>query len=221
MLRVMSPGMQDAREQVAEVSRALAAERLVHGSAGNVSVRTGELVAITPTGSVLAGLEPDDVVVVDLDGRLVEGSRQPSSELELNLGVYRRYDAGAVVHCHAPIATALSTVLDELPCVHYELMLLGGPIRVAPYATFGSPELAANVLDALEGRSAALMANHGAVAIGDDARQALERTILLEWVCEVYWRAAAVGEPRTLPERELAAAAAAFERQRSMLDMSG
>jgi len=212
--------MQDAREQVAAVSRRLAEERLVHGSAGNVSVRTGDLVAITPTGSVLARLEPDDVVVVDLDGRLVEGTREPSSELDLNLGVYRRYDAGAVVHCHAPVATALSTVLDELPCVHYELMLLGGAIRVAPYATFGSPELAANVLDALDGRSAALMANHGAVAVGADAWQALERTILLEWVCEVYWRAAAVGDPRPLGERELAAAAAAFQRQRSMLDMS-
>jgi L-fuculose-phosphate aldolase len=213
--------MQDAREQVAAVSRRLAEERLVHGSSGNVSVRTGDLVAITPTGSVLAQLEPDDVVVVDLEGRLVDGTREPSSELDLNLGVYRRYDAGAVVHCHAPVATALSIVLDELPCVHYELMLLGGAIRVAPYATFGSPDLAANVLDALEDRSAALMANHGMVAVGDDAWQALERSLLLEWVCEVYWRAAAVGEPRPLGERELAAAAAAFERQRSMLDMSG
>jgi len=212
----MAPSIEAAREQVAEVGRRLAAERLVHGSAGNVSVRAGDRVAITPTGSVLAELEPVDVVVVDLDGRVLDGARAPSSELELNLGVYRRFGAGAVVHCHAPIATALSIVLDELPCVHYELMLLGGPIRVAPYATFGSPELAHNVLAALEGRSAALMANHGAVTFGDDAWQALERTILLEWVCEVFWRAAAVGEPRMLSEQQLAAAAAAFSDQGSI-----
>jgi L-fuculose-phosphate aldolase len=221
MLRVMWPSIETAREQVAQVSRRLAAERLVHGSAGNVSVRTGDRVAITPTGSVLGELEPADVVIVDLDGRRLEGALAPSSELELNLGVYRRYGAGAVVHCHAPIATALSTVLDELPCVHYELMLLGGPVRVAPYATFGSPELAANVLAALEGRTGALMANHGIVTLGDDAWQALDRTLLLEWVCEIYWRAAAVGEPRTLSERELVAAAAAFDAQRSIVDMSG
>ena len=217
----MDVTVDSAREQVAWVSRRLAEERLVHGSAGNASVRAGDLVAITPTGSVLAELEPEDVVIVDLEGAVVDGTRAPSSELELNLGVYARYDAGAVVHCHAPLATALSTVLDELPCVHYELMRLGGPVRVAPYATFGSAELAANVLDALDGRSAALMANHGAIAYGADARQALERTLLLEWLCEVYWRAAAAGEPRVLSEAQLAAADAAFGRQRSMLDMSG
>ena len=216
----MSISVQDAREQVAWVSRRLAEERLVHGSAGNASVRAGDLVAITPTGSVLSGLEPEDVVLVDLEGTVIEGGA-PSSELELNLGVYRRYEAGAVVHCHAPLATALSTIVDELPWIHYELLLLGGPVRVAPYATFGSAELAAGVLDALEGRNAALMANHGAITYGDDARQALERTLLLEWLCEVYWRAAAAGEPRLLSERELAAAATAFDRQRSMIDISG
>jgi L-fuculose-phosphate aldolase len=217
----MGAAIDAAREDVAYACRRLAEERLVHGSAGNVSVRAGDRVAITPTGSVLGEVEPEDVVVVDLDGNLLDGDRAPSSELELNLGVYRRYGAGAVVHCHAPVATALSTVLDVLPAVHYEVMLLGGPVRVAPYATFGSAELAANVLDALDGRSAALMAGHGAIAHGGDARQALERTILLEWLCEVYWRAAAAGEPRVLSHEQLAAAEAAFARQRSIVDMSG
>ena len=92
----------------------------------------------------------------------------PTSELELHLGVYRRYEAGAVVHTHAPIATALACVLDELPVVHYQMLALGGPVRVAPYATFGTPELAELTLDALEGRTAALMANHGAIAYRPD-----------------------------------------------------
>ena len=213
--------MDAAREQVAWVSRRLAEERLVHGSAGNASVRAGDLVAITPTGSVLAELEPEDVVVVDLDG--TRGGGRPRAELGAGaqprrLRALRRRSRRALPRAAGHGAL---DVLDELPCVHYELMLLGGPIRVAPYATFGSSELAANVLGALEGRSAALMANHGAIAFGADARQALDRTLLLEWVCEVYWRAAAAGEPRVLSERELAAAAEAFGRQRSMLDMSG
>jgi L-fuculose-phosphate aldolase len=199
--------LQSEREQVASAARRLAADGLVAGTSGNLSARAGDRVAVTPTGGVLASLEADDVVVVDLDGTPVHGSLAPTSELDLHLGVYRRYDAGAVIHTHAPVATALACVagLDEVPCVHYEMLLLGGTVRVAPYATFGSPELAECVLDALEGRTAALMANHGAVAYGADVAGALKATELLEWACTVYWRAAAVGEPRVLTEEDRAA----------------
>jgi len=93
-------------------------------------------------------------------------------------------------------------VLDELPCVHYEMLSLGGAVRVAPYRTFGTPELAECVAEALEGRSAALMANHGAITFADDLALAVERTHLLEWACTVYWRAAAIGKPRALGEAE-------------------
>jgi L-fuculose-phosphate aldolase len=201
------------REQVAEAGRRLAAEGLVLGTAGNVSARVGEEVAITPTGAVLAELEPEQVSVVDLKGGQVDGELTPTSELDLHLGVYRRYDAGAVVHTHAPMATALSCVLDELPCVHYQMLPLGGPVPVAPYETFGTPELANSVLDALEGRRAALMANHGAITHGDNLDGALELSLLLEWACTVYWRAAAIGEPRALSaEQREAVVAAAVER---------
>ena len=150
------------------MSRRLAAEGLVLGTSGNVSARSGDQVAITPTGAVLAELEPEQVTVVDLDGRHVDGELAPTSEVELHLGVYGRYDAGAVVHTHSPMATALSCVLDEVPCVHYGMLQLGGPVPVAPYETFGTPELAAAVLDALEGKRAALMANHGAIVHAGD-----------------------------------------------------
>ena len=172
------------------------------GTAGNVSARAGDRVAITPTGAVLAELDAGDVSVVDLDGALVEGELQPTSEKDLHLGVYRRFEAGAVVHTHAPWATAIACVLDELPCVHYQMLSLGGTVRVAPYRTFGTPELAEAVLDALDGRTAALMANHGALSYGSDMAGAMSSALLLEWACEVYWRAAALGEPRTLGEDE-------------------
>jgi L-fuculose-phosphate aldolase len=117
------------------------------------------------------------------------------------------------VHTHAPMATALSCVIDELPCVHYQMLLLGGTVPVARYETFGTPELAAAVLDALDGRSAALMANHGAITHGPDVDDAVERALLLEWACAVYWRAAAIGSPRTLDdEQRQAVVAAAVER---------
>src|SRR5829696_2742152 len=116
-----------------------------------------------------------------MDGEVLDGELAPTSELDLHLSIYRRYDAGAVVHSHAPVATALGCVLDELPCVHYEMLLLGGTVRVAPYTTFGTPELARSVVEALEGRSAALMANHGAVTHGADIEAAVRATELLEW----------------------------------------
>src|SRR3954447_11188703 len=206
--------LENEREQVADASRRLAAERLVLGTAGNVSTRSGDRVAISPTGAVLAELEPEQVSVVDLDsGELVDGALEPTSEIDLHLGVYRRYGAGAVVHTHAPWATALSCTLDELPCVHYQMLLLGGPVRVAPYRTFGTPELAEAVLDALDGRTAALMANHGALNFATDVDQAVEAALLLEWACEVYWRAAALGTPRALDESERQAVVEAAARR--------
>jgi L-fuculose-phosphate aldolase len=210
---VPEPTLHREREQVADACRRLAAEGLVHGTAGNVSARREQRVAISSTGAPLADVTVDQVSVVDLAGRVVGGELEPTSELDLHLGVYGRYGAGAVVHTHAPMATALSCVIEELPCVHYQMLYLGGTVRVAPYATFGTPELAASVLDALDGRTAALMANHGAIAYGASVEQAIELSLLLEWACTVYWRARALGEPSELDEEQRAAVvAAAVER---------
>jgi L-fuculose-phosphate aldolase len=194
----VSGRLERERERVAGAARRLAADGLVTGTAGNISMRAGELVAVTPTGARLEDVTPEQVAVVDLDGAQVDGDLAPTSELELHIGIYRQLEAGAVVHSHARFATALACVLDELPVVHYQMLALGGPIRVAPYATFGTPELAELTLKALEGRSAALMANHGAIAYGPDLDTAMQQALLLEWACELYWRAAALGTPRTL-----------------------
>ncbi|MGH2874213.1 MAG: class II aldolase/adducin family protein, partial [Solirubrobacteraceae bacterium] len=110
-----------SRELVAAVARDLARDGLVHGSSGNVSARTGELVAVTATGAVLEHVTAAEVVVVDLDGTLVAGEYAPTSELALHLGAYRRFDAGAVVHSHSPAATAVGCARDELPVIHYQL----------------------------------------------------------------------------------------------------
>ncbi|MGW7380915.1 class II aldolase/adducin family protein [Streptomyces sp. NPDC054794] len=201
------------RAAVADACRRLGAAGLLIGTAGNVSVRVGDRVAVTATGAVLAQLTAGQVTVVDLDGNVVGGRLRPTSELDLHLGVYRRYGTGAVVHTHAPMATALSCVLDELPCIHYQLLALGGTVRVAPYATFGTPELAESVLTALDGRGAVLMANHGAVTHATTLDQAVEHALLLEWACGVYQHAAALGRPRVLDEqRQRAVIEAALAR---------
>jgi L-fuculose-phosphate aldolase len=201
------------RDDIAAACRRLAADGVVHATAGNVSAREGDLIAITPTGARLEDLRAEEVAVVDRSGALVDGPLAPTSELDLHLGVVERYGAGAVVHTHAPFATALSCVLDELPVVHYEMLMLGGAVRVAPYATFGTPELAAGVLDALDGRTAALMANHGAVTWGADLAGALAATEVLEWSCGVYWRACQAGTPRVMGEAEQQAFVEAVSRR--------
>ena len=190
------------REEVAAAARRLAGDGLVIGTAGNVSCREGDRVAVTPTGAPLADMSPEQVSVVGLDGTLVAGELEPTSELELHLGVYRRFEVAAVVHTHAPMATALSCVIDELPCIHYSMLLLGGAVPVAPYATFGSTELAESVLAALDGKTAALMANHGAIVHAASLAGAVDSALLLEWACGVYWHAAAIGSPRVLDEEE-------------------
>ena len=192
----------DLRVEVAAAARALADAGLLIGTAGNVSAYDGTTVAVTATGVRLAECAAEDVTVVDLDGSVVEGRLKPTSELDLHLAVYRASANRAVVHTHAPFATAVACVLDELPVLHYQQLLLGGAIRVAPYATFGTPELAAHTLEALEGRHAALLANHGSVAVGRDLGAAVERALLLEWLAQLHHRASALGTPRVLDQAQ-------------------
>lgn len=183
------------------------------GTAGNVSARSGEHVAVTATGVVLGQASREHVTVVDLAGNVVAGDLEPTSELRMHLGIYHRYRAGAVVHTHSPLAVALSTVLDELPCIHYQLLDIGGAIRVAPFAPFGTSELAELVLTALEGKSAALLANHGAITYASTLDRALDDALLLEWACGVYQKAAAIATPRALDvEQQAAARKAALDR---------
>ncbi len=190
------------REQVAAAARRLAHEGLLVGTAGNVSARAADVVGVTASGVVLAGCRAEDVTVVSPAGDLVEGELRPTSELALHLCVYDGSSAAAVVHTHAPYSTAVACVLDELPVVHYQQLLLGGVVRVAPYATFGSPELAAGVREALSDRQAALMASHGSVAVGATLDAAVENALLLEWLAALHHRASALGTPRVLTAEE-------------------
>ncbi|MCW0214870.1 MAG: class II aldolase/adducin family protein [Pseudonocardia sp.] len=199
----MTPGLAAARAQVAECGRRMTADGLVLGTAGNVSVRAGDLVAVSPSGMAYDRIGPEDVCVVDLAGNRVDGPHAPSTETPLHLDVYATTDAGAVVHHHGLHSAAVSTVLDELPPLHYYTMQLGGPVRVARYATYGTPELARSVHAALVDRTAALMANHGAVAYGQTLDSAYDRARLLEWLCALHVTASGLGSPRVLSAAEL------------------
>lgn len=193
------------RQQVVDACRSLSRSGLVVGTAGNVSVRVGDLVVISPSGVDYEAMSPRDVGIHDLDGNPVDAVLQPSSELALHLAVYRGSPHTAVVHTHAPASTAASTVLDEVPASHYYAALFGGAVRVAPYATFGTRQLADNVTAALADRTAALMGNHGAVLVGRALPKVLDLVPYLEYLCDVQLRAMASGAPvRVLSDDEIA-----------------
>ncbi|MFC8199488.1 class II aldolase/adducin family protein [Streptomyces sp. NPDC057298] len=197
-----------AWDELVATARRTVAEGLVVGTSGNVSVRVGDTVLVTPTGVPYDRLTPEDVCGVSLDGRQVLGPLVPTSETPMHLAVYRATDARAVVHTHAVHATAVSTLVDELPLVHYMAADLGGPVRVAPYATYGTEKLAENMLGALRDRTACLLQNHGTLAHGANLAQAYDRTAQLEWMCRVWLTASSVPglTPTLLTEAQVAEA---------------
>ena len=177
---------------------------LVVNTSGNASIRIDNHIVITPTGRPYQSLQAHDAVVLDLQGNVIEGDLVPSSETPLHLALYQSSpETKAIVHTHSVHATALSTVRDELPAIHYQIADLGGPVPVAPYRTFGTPELACVVCDTMRGRTAALMKNHGLVTIAETIEKALARAITLEWLARVFLVADAAGSPSLIDAEEL------------------
>jgi L-fuculose-phosphate aldolase len=192
----------ELRAEIAAACHRLARAGLVVGTAGNVSVRQGDVVAMTATGVTLADATPSDVTVVDLSGAVVAGGLRPTSEAGLHLGIHKAFGDGAIVHTHAPASTAFACVFDELPVIHYQLLDVGGAVPVVPFIPFGTPELASAVAEAMTDRNAVLMANHGAVTRGATLAEALERTFVVEWACTLYEKASTLGTPKVLTDAQ-------------------
>ena len=197
--------LQAIRAAIAEAGRELERAGLVQGTSGNLSVRdpASGTIAITPSAVPYRCIQPADVLLVGAAG-IEEGAHRPSSELDMHLAVYRaRPDVGAVVHTHSPWATTWATLGREIPAVHYAIAPLGNCIRVAPYATYGTAELAEGAVRALGGDNGVLLASHGALTLGGDLGAAVEHAVTIEFLAEVYWKAVQVGEPVILPPHEL------------------
>jgi L-fuculose-phosphate aldolase len=203
-----------AKEQLVRYATRLTADGLAVGAAGNVSVRVGDLIAITPSGISYDELTTPDICVMTVTGDEFDAAETPSSELPMHLAVYAATDAGAVVHTHSAEVVALSATCPELPAVHYAITSLGGPVRVASYVRFGSGALAEAAVAALSGRQAAILQNHGAICYGATLPAAYDRAILLEWLARVYRLAKSHGEPRILSQAELDEVAAEARRRR-------
>ena len=201
--------LESERATVCEYARRMTADGLVVGTSGNVSLRAGELVAVTPSGVDYAALEPAQIPVLRLDGSAVDGSLKPTSELPMHLCLYNEATdpdgaaVNAVVHTHSAHATAVSTVVREVPPIHYMLAAIGPTVRVADYASFGTAELAKSMLTAIDGRRGCLLSNHGVITYGDGLAAAYDRASQLEWACRVWLLARSAGSPGLLPQSEI------------------
>jgi L-fuculose-phosphate aldolase len=203
--------MTDLRLELIATARAMQPAGLNRGTAGNVSVRSGDGFLITPTGMPYAALSADDIPLMALDGSH-QGSRKPSSEWRFHRDLYAsRPTVGAVLHAHSPFAVSLACLRYAIPAFHYMIARFGGDsIRCADYAIFGSAELSAAALAAMENRKACLLANHGLLVAGRDLDEALALAVELEELCEQYWRACQLGQPVVLSAEEMAAVLAKF-----------
>ncbi len=185
-------------------ARSLYAEGLVHGREGNVSLRVGNNILITPTNMDYETLKPSDIISISSSGT-TSGKHSPSSEWQLHLSILSsRPEINAVVHTHSVFATALACQGLGIPPFHYMVALAGGTdIRCAPYATFGTKVLAQNTMVALKNRRACLLAYHGIITIGETIDEAAELTREVEHLAELYWRARLLGKPNLLTSAEM------------------
>ena len=202
----MSDGDATLRERIIAISQALDAAGLVPNKSGNVSCRSAGGFLVTPAGKPYRDLAPGDLVELTVRGEPPTSGRRPSSEWRMHAAIYaRRLDAAAIVHTHSPRATALACAGRGIPPFHYMIALAGGDVRCMPYATFGTAELADTAVRGLDGRRAALLGNHGVIAIGRSLKEAHAVAVEVENLAGEYLAILSAGlEPRLLGDAELA-----------------
>lgn len=206
--------LEKERIEIVEYGRKLVDSKLTKGTGGNLSIfnRREQLMAISPSGIDYYQTKPEDVVVLNLKGEIIEGTRKPSSEVDLHRIFYqRRDDIDAMIHTHTMYATTLACLRWDLPAVHYVIAMAGKNVRCADYATFGSQELAENAFQAMEDRRAVLLANHGLLTGAENLARAFSITDEIEYVAELYYRTKAIGEPIILDDEEMKLMAEKFK----------
>ncbi len=202
-----------SREAVCEAMRRLERQGLNCGTAGNVSVRAASGYLITPSSVKPGEVTPESIVYMRDRSEVFDDDARPSSEWRFHRDIFAvREDVGAIVHVHSSHATALACHRQDIPAFHYMIAVAGGhSIRCAPYATFGTQQLSDRALEALEGRRACLLANHGMIALGNTLQEAVDLAVEVEELAKQYVLAVMIGEPAILSEEEMNEALKRFE----------
>jgi L-fuculose-phosphate aldolase len=206
--------LEQERKDVIKYLNKMSNSKLSPGTTGNISIRCSDSgnIAISPTGMEYETLSPSDIVVIDSKGNTVDGNKKPTSELSFHLSLYNsRKDIHAIVHTHSPNATTVACLGEELPPVHYMIACSGNKVPLAKYHTFGTNELADEVVEKIKNYNAVLMENHGVIALGKTIKKAYDCAESVEFVSEVYLKAKSVGKPNIIPDSEMDRVLAKFE----------
>ncbi len=199
--------LQKERELIVEYGKKMSASGLTKGTSGNISIYNPEekLMAISPSGVGYFETTPEDVVVMDLQGNIVDGDKKPSSEHGLHSIFYqKRPGINAVVHTHSTYCTTFACLQKPLEAVHYVIGVAGtATVPCAEYATYGTPELAENAVTACGEGKAVLLANHGLLAVGPSLPKAFSLADNMEFIAEIQYRTLCIGEPALLPQDEM------------------
>ncbi len=194
----------EKRQTIIDACRRMSALGINQGTSGNISLRHGDGLLITPTGTPYESMTPDQIVFMNMNGSHAP-EQKPSSEWRFHLDILRsRNDVHAVVHSHPTYCTILAIMGLEIPAIHYMIAVAGGEnIRCAPYATYGTPELSQHALTALRGRFACLLGHHGMIAIGSSLSKAMWLAVEVETLARQYHGCLQLGEPPLLPKDEI------------------
>ena len=198
--------MENERKLIVEYGKLLVTKGLTTGTGGNISIfdKEKKYFAISPSGIDYFETKPEDVVIMDLDGKVVEGERKPSSEWMMHLIFYKkRDDVEAVVHTHSRFSSTISCMRWDIPALHYYVAFAGKTIPCAKYASYGTQELADNAFEGMGEGKAALLANHGLITIGRSVKEAFLVAEMSEEMAEYYYRTKSIGEPVLLDEEEM------------------
>jgi len=199
--------LREIREKIIEYGQKTVQSGLTKGTGGNLSVfdRASGIMAITPSGIDYFKIKPEQIVLIDVQGgEITCGDAVPSSERDMHRIFYKyRNDIDAIIHTHSVFATTIATLNWALPPLHYLVAFAGPDVRCAKYAAYGTVALAKNAFEAMDGRKAVLLANHGLLAGGATLAEAFSVTEEIEFCCELYYRAKSIGNPIILPQDEM------------------
>lgn len=198
--------LEEERMQVGELGREMSTQKLTRGTGGNVSVRSGDRFAVSPSGVPYEEVTPDRVPVVGLDGERLEGDLKPSNETPMHAAIYRaREDVGGIIHTHSPYASTFASLNEAIPASHYLIAYVGTEIPVAGYEPPGTEALGELAVETMgTDHDAVLLKNHGVMAVGQTGADAFEVALMVEYCARIHYQALTIGDPEILSDDAVA-----------------
>ncbi|EYE89202.1 aldolase [Fervidicella metallireducens AeB] len=197
--------MELLKADIVKYGKKIKSANLVSGTWGNISIRHGDKIYITPCGIDYDNLLPEDIVTLNLEGKVIDGTKKPSTELNTHIELYKfREDINSIIHIHSIYATSIAAARKNIPAIVDDMaMIIGGEVPCAKYAFPGSKTIAQNIIEVIENKNAVLLSNHGAICLGRDIEEAFLVCEILEKSAQIYLFSTQIGIPKPLAMEEV------------------